>query len=318
MGTIVAVRPLEEAFRKAIQEAAPGWELIDGSDPDKLTEHLPSAEVLLGWRSDSADVLLREGTPLKWVQNWGAGVEHLPLERFKELGITLTNASGVHPYPISEHIFAMLLSLTRRVHTAIRNQASRIWALSEEGMGEAHGRTIGILGVGSIGSETARLAKAFHMTVLGLRNSDKPDEWVDRMYTPGRLNELLAECDFVVNCLPYTKDTEKIMGKTQFEAMKPGSFYINIGRGATTDTSALVEALKNGTIAGAGLDVFEEEPLSQDHPLWDLEQVILTPHNAGSSTRYNERLIGIFTDNLRLYAQGQAPGVNVVDLIRQY
>ncbi|WP_138495501.1 D-2-hydroxyacid dehydrogenase [Paenibacillus pinistramenti] len=318
MGTIIAVRPLEERFRKQIQDAAPGWELIDGSDKEKMLARLPDAEVLLGWKSSSADILLRQDSSLKWIQNWSAGVEHMPLQRFKELGITLTNASGVHPFPISEHIFAMLLSLTRRVHTAIRNQAAHTWGVSEEGMGEAHGRTIGILGVGAIGSETARLAKAFQMTVLGLRHSGKPDPWVDRMYEPSGLNELLAECDYVVNCLPHTKDTDKIMGEAQFAAMKRGACYINIGRGATTDTAALVAALQNGTVGAAGLDVFEEEPLPQDHPLWDMEQVILTPHISGASASYTERLVSIFTENLRLYVQGQAPGLNVVDLEKQY
>ncbi|ANS73806.1 hydroxyacid dehydrogenase [Paenibacillus yonginensis] len=318
MGKIVAVRPLEEEIRGRIKAAAPGWELVDSRDAQELERHLQEAEVLMGWKSSYADLLLRDGTSLKWVQNWGAGVEHLPLKRFRELGIVLTNASGVHPFPISEHIFALLLSLTRRVHTAIRNQAARRWDLPEEGIGEAHGKTIGILGVGAIGSETARLAKAFHMTVLGLRNSDKPDEWVDRMYKPEQLNELLAECDYVVNCLPHTRETEKLIGKAQFAAMKAGAFYINIGRGATTDTEALVEALRNAAIAGAGLDVFEEEPLPSDHPLYELEQVIITPHNAGASPSYNERLVTIFIDNLKLYLQGQPPGVNVVDLVRQY
>ncbi|WP_223068632.1 D-2-hydroxyacid dehydrogenase [Paenibacillus caui] len=318
MGKIVALQSLGEAYKTAIQEAAPGWSLVDGSDPEALQEHLQDAEILLGWNKAAAEITLQDGTSLKWVQNIGAGVDQLPLERFSQLGITLTNASGVHPFPISEHIFAMLLSLTRRLHTAVRNQSGQVWDFQTEGIGEAHGKTMGILGVGAIGVETARLAKAFQMKVLGVRKSGSPNEYVDTMYTLDRLNEMLKHCDYVVNCLPHTRETEKLIGKEQFSIMKPSAFYINIGRGKTTDTDAMVQALQSQSIAGAGLDVFEPEPLPADHPLWAMDNVMITPHMAGLSTSYIERLAAIFIGNLKAYVQGQAPSINVVDLVNEY
>lgn len=318
MGKIVAVHRLEEHLAAVVKKAAPGWEFASGIAPENLRQELAGAEILLGWNKLAGEVLLKEGTTLKWVQNFGAGVEQLPLDRFRELGITLTNASGVHPFQISEQIFAFLLSFTRQLHTAVRNQSTRKWGVPEKGLGEAHGKTMGILGVGAIGSETARLAKAFGMKVVGLRRSGKPDEWVDRMYDMNGLMELLPQCDYVVNCLPHTPDTDYLLGKEQFAAMKPEAVYINIGRGRTTDTAALIEALNAGRIAGAGLDVFEEEPLPEDHPLWVMDNVIITPHNAGFTPGYNERLISIFCDNLKRYLNGQDVNVNVVDLVHQY
>ncbi|MBW7457057.1 D-2-hydroxyacid dehydrogenase, partial [Paenibacillus sepulcri] len=157
MGKIVVVHPLEPRFADQIREAAPGWELIEGHDRAFAAQHLPDAEIVLGWNSLVEKLVVTGPSHLKWVQNWGAGVELLPLGKFRELGIALTNASGVHPNPISETIFAMLLSFTRHLHTAIRNQTRSSWMNTGE-MGEAHGRTMGILGVGAIGLETARLA----------------------------------------------------------------------------------------------------------------------------------------------------------------
>jgi phosphoglycerate dehydrogenase-like enzyme len=317
LGKIVAVHSLESRHISLIQEAAPGWTIIDGSDRLAAQEHLHDAEIILGWNKLVDELAVSDTSKLKWLQNWGAGVDRLPLERFQQLGITLTSASGVHPYPISETIFAMLLGFTRHLHIAIRNQSGGKWVNSGM-MDEAHGRTIGILGVGAIGSETARLAKAFNMKVVGLRRSGRPEEWVDTMYDNAGLNEMLSNCDYVVNCLPYTHETEHLMGEEQFAAMKTTAFYINIGRGKTTDTGALVEALQSRGIAGAGLDVFETEPLPADHPLWRMDNVIMTPHNAGSTLFYTERVIEIFVHNLKKFVHGYAPDVSVVDLGSEY
>ncbi|GGD71736.1 D-2-hydroxyacid dehydrogenase [Paenibacillus nasutitermitis] len=317
MGKIVAVHPLDTKFADQIKQAAPGWELIDASDRKTVDKHLPEAEIILGWNSNVAEFVKSGPSRLKWVQNWGAGVERLPLDKFREFGIMLTNASGVHPYPISETIFAMLLAFTRHLHTAIRNQARSSWEHSGD-MGEIHGRTMGILGAGAIGLETARLAQAFNMKVLGVRRSGLEEKNVDEMHGIEGLQEVLQQSDFVINCMPHTPETELMLGKDQFAAMKKTAYYINIGRGKTTDTAALLEALQNGTIAGAGLDVFEQEPLPEDHPFWKMDNVIITPHHAGSTIYYTERVIAIFVDNLKQYAQGSSPESSVVDLDSEY
>ncbi|MBP2001352.1 phosphoglycerate dehydrogenase-like enzyme [Paenibacillus shirakamiensis] len=318
MNKLAVVHPIGEHEMNLIQKAAPDWEIIDAREPHMAELHIPDAEVILGWNAQAERYALTKHTALKWVQNWGAGVETFPLDRMREMNIQITNASGVHPFPISEHIFALMLTLTRHIHIAIRHQIQQNWGIEKKSIGEVHGRTIGILGVGSIGAETARLAKAFSMKVIGLRRSGEPVESVDIMYDYNGLHNLLAESDYVVNCLPATSETEHFMGAEQFKAMKKGAFYINIGRGATTDTEALVNALESQSIAGAGLDVFEEEPLGKHHPLWAMEQVIITPHTAGISTSYTERIMSIFIHNLMRYVQGDKPDMSVVNIQSGY
>ncbi|WP_274651958.1 D-2-hydroxyacid dehydrogenase [Paenibacillus humicola] len=313
MGKIVIVPELEARHLARIRDAAPGWELIAGKSAPGFMEHAKEAEIIGGWNRDVREAVLRPGTALKWVQNWSAGVDSLPLDRFKELGIALTSASGVHPYPISETIFAMILGFARQIHVAVRHQTVRRWG-QYGAMAEIHGRTIGILGAGAIGVETAKVAKAFGMRVIGVRRSGEPAEWIDEMYGMDGLNELLGRSDYIVNCLPHTPETFHLIGEEQFAAMKDGAFYVNIGRGKTTDSDALLAALRSGKLAGAGLDVFEQEPLPAEHPFWAMENIILTPHNAGSTTAYSDRVIDIFADNLKAYLQHGAPAVNVVQI----
>ncbi|MBB3108950.1 phosphoglycerate dehydrogenase-like enzyme [Paenibacillus phyllosphaerae] len=316
MDKIVVVNPVKDHHLDQIRAAAPAFELVASDvrfSEQELLHHLEDATVVVGWNAVTASFLRQPNARVRWIQHWGAGVEHLPLADIQARDIVLTNATGVHAAPISETIFAMLLAFTRQLHTAIRSQQERSWGKYGE-LGELHGRTLGIIGVGAIGEETARIAKAFDMRVLGVRRSGLATPNVDRMYDMPQLHELLSESDFVVNCLPHTAETKHIMDKAAFDAMKDASYYINIGRGATTDTAALLQALTDGKLAGAGLDVFEEEPLPADHPLWQMENVIVTPHNAGSTYRYTDRLIDIFTANLEQYAAGITPSINRVEL----
>ncbi|MBM7565607.1 D-2-hydroxyacid dehydrogenase [Paenibacillus sacheonensis] len=319
MGTIVSVQSFSPDQISAIQAALPDFGFVDASglDAETARKQLKSAEIILGWNRDVKKTLFEEGIALKWLQNLGAGVDHIPLDRIQALGAVLTNASGVHPFQISESIFAMLLSLTRGVHRAVRSQLERKWQPSKS-LGEAHGKTIAIVGAGAIGLETAKIAKAFGMRVIGVRRSGAPAEGVDEMADLAKLNEVLAQSDYVINCLPLTSETRFLFGQAEFEAMKPTAYYINIGRGATTDTAALLSALRDGRIAGAGLDVFEQEPLPEDHPLWTLENVILTPHEAGNTDSYIERALDIVLDNLAEYRSCGSPKRNVVDLNAQY
>lgn len=320
MGKIVVVNPVKERHVQQIREQAPDWEVIASEERferEQLLAHLDGAEVVVGWNKAVEEAVSEPASRIRWVQHWGAGVEHLPLGLLKERGIRLTNATGVHAAPISETILGMMLAFARDLHTAIRSQEKRSWGSYGE-LGEIHGKTLGILGVGAIGEETARIAKAFQMRVLGVRRSGLPAAGVDQMYGMDGLHDMLRECDFVVNCLPHTAETEHIMDRAAFAAMKPSAYYINIGRGRTTDTEAMLEALIDGRLAGAGLDVFEEEPLPADHPLWGMDNVIVTPHNAGSTYRYTDRLIDIFTANLAQYAQGLGPAINEVELSLGY
>ncbi|MCA0755590.1 D-2-hydroxyacid dehydrogenase [Paenibacillus sp. N4] len=314
---IVCLHKLSDDSIRRIREAAPEWELVCNADKETLKAQLPYAEIIAGWNEQALELVTREETPLRWVQCWGAGVDQMPLETFARKEILLTNASGVHAFPVSESVLAMMLAFARRLHVTLRNQANGKWK-SPGSLREIHGKTAAVIGLGAIGEETARLAKAFGMNVLGVRRSGGESPYVDRMYDIGRLMEVLGQSDYVIVTLPLTNETRHLFGQAQFRAMKPSAYFINIGRGGTTDTDALADALRNGDIAGAGLDVFEQEPLPAASPLWEMENVIVTPHISGLTINYEERVMDIFMSNLQDYLVGKTASVNVVDFRKQY
>lgn len=316
MNKIVFLRNLSQKHVQTLKELAPHWEVIYSKESSVYLEHLKDAEIIVGWK-DNAEESLDINPKLKWIHSWSAGVDTMPLEKLKQQNITLTNTSGTHAFPISETVFAMILSFTRRVNTYIRNQLQSKW-IFEDRLEEIHGKTIGIIGVGAIGEETARIAKAFNMKVLGVRRSGSPLPFVDEMFDMKGLDEVIRRSDYIVNILPSTKETYKVIGKDQFNQMKTTGFYVNVGRGETTDTEALIEALENNLIAGAGLDVFDTEPLQKDNPLWSFENVIITPHNAGATEYYDERAFEIFIANFKDYLNGKVPSINLIDLDKQY
>ncbi|WP_113926566.1 D-2-hydroxyacid dehydrogenase [Bacillus sp. P14.5] len=318
MKKLIVAQDLEKGQLELIQQAAPQWEIITGKEPEQWENHLESAEIIAGWKTSMKEAALEKETALRWIQTWSAGVDNMPLDQLDTKDILLTSANGVHAYPISETIFAMMLGLTRKIHTYIRKQDQKEWAHSGLKL-EIHGKTIGIIGVGAIGKETAKIAQAFDMKVLGVRHSGKGSEHVDEMFRTEQLHEVLPRCDYVVNTVPLTPDTSGMFGKREFEDMKDTAFLINIGRGETVKEAELIEALQTKKIAGAGLDVFETEPLKKDSPLWEMENVIITPHTAGSTEFYNKRVIeDIFIPNLKEYISGNPPPVNLVDYRKGY
>ena len=315
---LVITQTVSQAHYQSIQEIIPDWDIITGKDSSIWENHILDAEIIASWRKSMAQQCLLEESKLRWVQSWSAGVNSLPLEELAVRAIVLTSANGVHSYPISETIFALMLALTRKIHTYVRNQMTHTWHHSNLSL-EMHKKTIGIIGVGAIGKETAKIAKAFGMRVIGLRHSGKPEDYVDEMYKSEQLNTILPQCDYVVVTLPLTKETYHLFGPQQFHLMKPSAFLINIGRGEVISEKHLIQALQEQKIAGAGLDVFETEPLSKTSPLWELENVIITPHTAGSTEHYNKRVIeDIFIPNLRDYVKGAIPGINLVDYVKGY
>ncbi|WNS41251.1 D-2-hydroxyacid dehydrogenase [Paenibacillus sp. MMS20-IR301] len=315
--SIVCMQQLSPRQQELILAAAPGYSLTLGDSRNPDLALLSSAEVIIGWGKGIQDTVLRPGSPLRWVQAWSAGVEKLPLDALKERGVLLTNASGVHAEPITAVIFSFMLMFTRNMHTAIRNQQSRRWH-SDGQESELTGKTAVICGTGAIGSETARIAKAFRMKTIGVSRSGRPVQDFDQVFTTGDLKSIVSQADFIINTLPITDETEGLFAADIFSACKQGAYYINIGRGATTNTDDLITALRSGQLAGAGLDVFETEPLPQDSPLWGMEQVIMTPHCAGATDRYADRIVDIFTGNMTAYLATGAPSRNLVDYSRQY
>ncbi|MEK5467725.1 D-2-hydroxyacid dehydrogenase [Paenibacillus sp. FSL M7-0896] len=315
--SIVCMQQLSSAQQELIRAAAPEYTLTLGDSRNPDLELLSGAEIIIGWGKGIRDTVLRQGSPLRWVQAWSAGVEKLPLDALKEREIQLTNASGVHAEPITAVILSFMLMFTRNMHTAIRNQQNRRWHSNGQ-ESELTGKTIVIAGTGAIGSETARIAKAFHMKTIGVSRSGRPVDGFDQIFTTGELKDSVREADFVVNTLPLTDETRGLFDAEVFSACKQGAYYINIGRGVTTHTDDLIAALNSGQLAGAGLDVFETEPLPEDHPLWGMEQVIITPHCAGVTDRYADRVVDIFVENMKAYLESGKPSRNLVDYSRQY
>jgi phosphoglycerate dehydrogenase-like enzyme len=260
---------------------------------------------------------------LKWIQAWGAGVDDFLTPEVVNSNVILTNAGGVHPTPISEHVLGFMLCFSRKLDAFLRNQKEKKWerfgGTSGRQVEELSGKTLGLIGLGRIGTEIARKAKCLGMKVIAIRRNPSlgATEYVDKLYDQSDLNNLLANSDFAVLCLPLTKETKRLIDEKQLRSMKQTGYLINVSRGGIIDEEALVKALKNGWIAGAGLDTFETEPLTKDSELWNFENVIITPHVGGQTPFYMDRLTSIFCENINRFINNQ-PLINVVDKSRGY
>jgi phosphoglycerate dehydrogenase-like enzyme len=271
---------------------------------------------------------------LRWVQGHFAGVDQLlghPLLQ----SVTLTTSSGIHAPAMAEYILMMVLAFAHHLPRMIEHQQRAEWPQQRWALfvpQELRDATIGIVGYGSIGRETARLARAFGMQVLALKRhveqvaddgwhlpdvGDAAGEYVARFYAPDQLHAMLAECDYVVMAAPLTPETRGLLGAAEFRAMKHEAVLINVARGGVINEAALIDALRDRVIGAAALDVFEQEPLPAESPLWHLPNVILSPHVSGFTPHYDERAMMLFAENLRRYVAGE-PLLNVVDVQRGY
>lgn len=278
----------------------------------KIDSYLKNAEILLP-AVDLLKIDFAKAENLKWLHVTSAGVNNLP-KAILNSNILVTNSSGVHPIPIAEQIFAYMLIFARDIKKTTQAQLQKKWiSHTEIKVFELEGKTLGIIGLGRIGENVAKLAKAFNMKVLAItKTKRKKSNFVDQQFTITKLDELLKKSDFVINCLPSTSQTLNMFDFKKFRIMKPSSYFINIGRGTTVVENDLIKALKNKLIAGAGLDVFEEESLPSKSPLWEMQNVIITPHHAGLTPHYMDRVIEIFLKNLKAYLL-KTPMPNLVD-----
>jgi len=301
-----------ETQLKQIKSLAPDKQVVVTNHHNEIEAVLDKIEIAVG--GFPCD-LVAQARNLRWLQQWGAGADWLRNHpEAVELDFILTNASGVHAIPISQHIFANLLAFARALHRAVRAQTDHDWEFRErQHVFELAGKTLLLVGVGAIGERTASVARALGMRVLGVRRDPSVSTpGIEAMYGLEQLLEVLPQADFVVLTVPLTNETEGLIDRVALRAMKPTTVLINIGRGGTIQETALIQALKEGWIAGAGLDVFETEPLPQNSPLWELDNLIITPHYAGGTPHYDDRALAIFLDNLQRYQAGK-PLRNVVD-----
>lgn len=248
---------------------------------------------------------------LRWVHSWAAGADNDLFPEMLSSPVVLTSSAGNGAIPLAEHSMLLMLMLNRDVPRWMRAQANRTWERFTHP--ELNGLTVGIFGLGNSGSDLAIKAKAFHMRVLGLRrNPDRAVPGIDQMYSMETFHDFLSESDFVVVTTPSTPQTLGIFDEAAFQAMKPSAYFICISRGGIADDQALLKALREGWIAGAGLDAHGVEPLPADSPFWTLPNVIITPHNGATTPATAQRSVEIFIDNLTRYVAGQ-PLRNVVD-----
>lgn len=301
-----------------VKELASDYEVIDGFSDSTLNFPAADIEIVYGWSSAKSDFLLEnKDSHLKWIQAKSAGVDTMNLSLLNEKNIILTNASGIHGVPIAESVFGMLLADTRGIKKAINQQTNKVWSQTES-LVELKGKTMMIIGMGQVGKEVARLAQAFGLNVIGVNRSGNPVTEVSEIIKQDQIPKHLKRADFVVNILPLTSETTNYYDDSFFTSMKKGAGFINVGRGPSVDTDALIRQIKNGQIGFAGLDVFKEEPLAKDSPLWDLPEVLITPHISGVAEHFKKRLFAIFEENLTAYVAGEELPRNVIDYKHNY
>jgi phosphoglycerate dehydrogenase-like enzyme len=278
-------------------------------DPATLEKRVGEADVLVIsglWR----DSLLDRAARLRFIQSIGAGTDQFPRDELKRRGIRLASARGVNARAVAEHAMALILALSRRLPEARDNQANRVWRgmigdLAER-EDEIGGKTLLIVGLGDIGGRLARFAKAFDMHVIGLRRDIAAGHGAaDAVRRMDELSSVLPAADFVALTCPLTKETENLLDAEAFGRMKPSIHLVNVARGRVVDEAALIEALAARRIAGAGLDVTAEEPLPPSSPLWSMPHVVITPHTAGETRRYEDNVIEILRDNLGRLWRGE-------------
>lgn len=278
-------------------------EIVEVSDSAAALTHASDADIIAGFPATIPP--LTNAKNLKWLHSFSAGVDRVLRPEVLASPIVVSNSSGIHATPIAEHVIGFMLLFTRRFYQTFKNQQNHIWN-KDDTIAELRGKTVLIVGMGAIGTEVARLVHAFGASALALARArrSKP-AFVKELKTADALPRLLPKADFVVVALPHTKDTQHFFGTREFRRMKQTAVIINIGRGPLINERELINALQKKVIGGAGLDVTETEPLPGESPLWDMENVIITPHHSGLSEKYMDRAVELFCENLRAFARGK-------------
>ncbi len=293
-------------------------ELTAKEASESLDRMLADTDVIFGWRLPLN--LLSRAPRLKWVHGTGAGVDFFTKgTELLQSNVIVTGSSGVRTTSVAEFALCLVLMLAKKTPSHFANQLAHRWKPSI-GL-KLSGKTLGVVGLGSIGSEIARLGRAFNMRVLATKRSAKRRQrdagGADEVFPPGQLLQMLPQCDFVVLATPLTPETRGLIGEAELKVMKPAAYIVNIARGPVIKQDVLLRALKEGWIAGAGLDVFETEPLPADSELWELPNVIISPHTAGFGEQDNTAMTELFCENLRRFLDGREM-LNVIDREKEY
>jgi len=299
----------------------PEMRIIHLPDYEQLPQEISDTDVLIGWAIKPQH--FAGAHTLKWIHSPAAAVHQLMFPELIASNVIVTNSGDVHGPVVAEHAIALLLALAKRLPQSMRYQAKKQWAQEilweqQPRPREVSGATVVVVGMGSIGREFTSRAKALGMKVLAVR--EKPEKGLggaDAVYGPSQLESVLSQADYVLLCIPVTPATTMMINRDRLGRMRPDSYLINVGRGSLVDEDALVEAIQNGMIAGAALDVFNEEPLPARSPFWNLENVLITPHTAAVTDRLWERHYQLICENLNRFLESR-PLLNLIDKRRGY
>jgi D-2-hydroxyacid dehydrogenase (NADP+) len=296
------------------ESVSPNIEAVAARTDEKLAARIVDANVVFGRLPRMPFLLARQ---LKWVQSIGVGFETMLYDEMVDSDIVMTNTAGAFDAAMAEHALALILSWTRGIITAERNRQDRVYT-REIPVSQIDGRRVCVLGLGTIGRNVSIRLHHMGMHVIAVDTQvSAPPEGVDELLAPDGMHTALGKSDFVVVALPLTEGTRGLIDQSCFASMPNHAYLVNVARGPIVNQSDLIKALQSQTIAGAGIDVFEEEPLPNDSPLWDLPNAVITPHLGGKSAEGYRNMREIFCENLRRYAQGKQL-LNVVDKRREY
>lgn len=312
---------LKDKYLESIKDSFDNIEFKKSEDMDVLTKEIKDTDVLVAMLMRKFDTdLIKMGDNLKWIQSWSAGVDKFlednSFKYLKENEITLTSVKGIHKDSMSEQVMGYLISFSRRLPELMELKKKKVWDRLK--VDYLKDKTLSIFGLGAVGKEVAQKAQAFKMNVIGVkRNTNVEIPGVQEIYSPDQAEKVLNKSDYVVVTMPLTEETRCYFDYDKFAAMRETAYFINVARGEIVKEEEMIKALNEDLIAGAALDVFVEEPLPKESPLYEMDNVILTPHTSGLFPDYNKEAVQIFKNNLRLFLEDKEL-MNVIDPKRQY
>ncbi len=303
-----------------LQKKYPDSQFIRATTPEDFERECPDCDAIIiagsFYNQAVADILRKSAKKLRWIQAGSDGLDKFVKPGAPD-GVIITNTSGTKGSTIAEHAMGMLIALHQKIHLFERLRTRKDWLQNRSDLrpqiGSIEGHTLVLAGYGNIGKEIARKAKAFDANVIAVNRSGTGDGAADEIVPITKLHDVLPKADALMLCMPITNQTRGIIGKAELALLKPSAVIVNVARGELIDTKAMVQALKDDKLAGAGLDVVDPEPLNQDHPLWDFDNVIISPHVAAHGGPLYERLAQLYADNIERFLNNE-PLRNVVNL----
>lgn len=303
---------------KEIQQLAPDYRIVDGRN-NEATFDTNDIHILLGYdKSLINNLLASSASKLKWIQATSAGIDYFDLKTIEKKQILLSNASGIHSTSITEHILGVLLTEFRGIRSSILNQGKKEWHQIDTPYTQLSGKKMLIVGTGKIGQQLGKASSGLGVKAYGINTSGRATEGFIECYSQKNMIKIIPDMDIIINILPLTDQTYHLFNQQIFLAFKPQSVFINVGRGASVKTNDLIVALKNGHISFAALDVFEEEPLAKKSPLWEMPNVLVTPHLSGLTPHFRSKLATIFLPNLKTFISEGTLIKNQVSLTKGY